>query len=213
MSHKQEQRPEQKKHTEQEQKTEQKRKPKYGMLSCVIYMYRLLWESRKMLVWAGILYVPMSLATAALELYIPAVVLHFLEKSNRFSEIALIILGLMLARFLVELGFIIMETKRAMDEFYMTKWMLCQSKCYALDRDPYLNYDPEIRELDNRADQATMNNQTKAIHFPVNVSNIVTLVLQFILFGSVISVLSPWIILLLVLGSLLNMPVCMDEKN
>ena len=43
---------------------EKKHKPKYGMFSCVGYIYRLLWENERFLVFVGIAVVPLSLLAA-----------------------------------------------------------------------------------------------------------------------------------------------------
>lgn len=77
---------------------EEKRKPKYGLCSCVGYIYRLLWQNEKKLVFGGIFTVPISLALSALTLYTPTVMLSALEKSGRFSQAALVIIGLLFAR-------------------------------------------------------------------------------------------------------------------
>lgn len=79
-------------------KKESKRKPKYGMLSCVAYIYRLLWQTERSLAFVGIFTVPVSLALSALNLYTPSVILSVLEGSGRFSYIALVIVGLLLVK-------------------------------------------------------------------------------------------------------------------
>ena len=91
-------RPDDKKNGGREKKAS-KRKPKYGILSCVGYMYRLMWRHARPLVFVGCFTVPISLAMSALALYIPTITLRYLERSNRFSTVALVILGLGLAEF------------------------------------------------------------------------------------------------------------------
>ena len=44
-------------------KKEQRRKPKYGMFSSVGYIYRLLWEHERFLVFVGLAVVPLSHCT------------------------------------------------------------------------------------------------------------------------------------------------------
>ena len=80
-----------------EKKNKTRRKPKYGMLSCVGYMYKMMWKHARKLVFVGIFTVPVSLAMSTLSLYVPSISLKYLEKSEHFSTIGLIILGLGLA--------------------------------------------------------------------------------------------------------------------
>ncbi len=65
-------------------------------------------------------------------------------------------------------------------------------------------YNPEVQKADKRADDAITNNHTAGVHFPMEFSNMLTQVLSFLLFGSVVSLLHPAIILLLVVGCLIG---------
>ena len=85
-------------------KKKPKRKPKYGLFSCVGYIYRLLWNTEKWLAFTGIVTVPVTLILSALALYTPSVILSVLEDSERFSTIALVILGLLLGKLVFELA-------------------------------------------------------------------------------------------------------------
>lgn len=195
------------------QEKAKKRKPRYGMCSCVVYMYRLLWESEKSLPLIGVLSVPVQLAAAALALYMPPLILRCLETWDRFSGIALVILGLVFARLLLNLAEMILDEKRVTVEFYVVQRMLYLAKCRTLDRDFFLQYDPGIREMDNRRAQSCGNNHTEAVHFPMDFATVLTSVLEFFLFGSVIATLNPWIILLLAAGSALQIPVFAWERR
>ena len=90
---------------------EPKRKPKYGMFSCVKYIYQLLWKYDRGLAFTGILTVPVSLILSAIGLYTPSVILSALDTADRFSFIALVIVGLLLAKLLFELSNSILNTK------------------------------------------------------------------------------------------------------
>lgn len=189
------------------QDKEPRRKPKYGLLSCVVYIYRFLWSRKRVLVWVGLLYAPMNVALSALELFIPTAVIGSLEHTGRFSVIALVILGLLSGKLLLQLGNEVLGAKKGTADLYTFLELHLHIECHKLDRDAYLKYDKDVVELDQRADSAVMSNHSRAVNFPMDVANIAALVMKFILFGSVISMLSPWIILLLVLGSLVNMPL------
>lgn len=183
---------------------EPKRKPKYGLFSCVGYVYRLLWQSEKPLVFVGIFTVPISLGLSALALYTPPAVLAALERWDRFSPIALVIVGLMLAQLLCDAVNNIVSAKINSSEFYVLNNMQYLWNKTLRERDWYLDYDPEVQKLNERADNAVSNNHTSGVHFPMDFANMLAQVLNFLLFGTVISLLHPAIILLLALGCLLN---------
>ena len=90
---------------------EPRRKPKYGLLSCVAYIYRILWKYERRLAFVGIVTVPISLCLAALALYLPSEIISVLETSDRFSYIALVIAGLLLAKLLLDTVHSIINTK------------------------------------------------------------------------------------------------------
>ncbi len=128
---------------------EPKRKPKYGLFSCVGYIYRLLWNSERGLVFTGIFTVPISLALSALALYTPSVVLSVLEVSDRFTPIAQVIAGLLLAQLLCDLVNNILSAKINSSEFYVLKQMGYIWMKYVRDRDWYHQYDPEVQKWES----------------------------------------------------------------
>lgn len=190
--------------TEKQGLKEPKRKPKYGMLSCVGYIYRLLWERERGLVFVGILTVPVSLALSALALYAPPAMLAVLETSKRFSRIALVIVGLSLAQLLFDLANNVIAAKIGSAEHRVMLQMNYMWGQFQRSRDWYHNYDPEVQRSDERAEKAVANNHTAGAHFPMDFSNMITQILSFVLFGSVVSLLHPAIILLLAIGCLLG---------
>lgn len=183
---------------------EEKRKPKYGLFSCVGYIYRLLWQSERKLVFAGILTVPVSLALSALTLYTPSIMLSALEKSGRFSQAALVIIGLLFAQLLCSISDNVITTKSFYMEMYVLNHMKLRWETYLRDRDRYLGYDPEVQKWNERAQNASGDNHTAGVHFPKYFTDMLSEILKFLLFGTVISVLHPLIILLLAAGCALN---------
>lgn len=183
---------------------EEKRKPKYGLFSCVGYIYRLLWQSERKLVFAGMLTVPVSLALSALTLYTPSVMLSALEKSDRFSQAALVIIGLLFAQLLCSISDNVITTKSFYMEMYVLNHMKLRWETYLRDRDRYLGYDPEVQKWNERAQNASGDNHTAGVHFPKYFTDMLSEILKFLLFGTVISLLHPLIILLLATGCALN---------
>lgn len=183
---------------------EEKRKPKYGLLSCVGYIYRMLWQNERKLVFAGVFIVPISLALSVLTLYTPSVMLSVLEKSDRFSQVALVIMGLLLAQLLCSLSDNVVSTIIFYSESYALGSMGMLWRTYSRDRDRYLDYNPEVQKWNERALNVIKNNHTAGVQFPKDFSNMLSLILKFLLFGTVISLLHPVIILLLAVGCALN---------
>lgn len=183
---------------------EPKRKPKYGMLSCVGYIYRLLWRTERWLAFSGIITVPLTLVLTALSLYTPSVILRTLETSDRFSYIALVILGLMLAKLMFDAANNIILTKTSVADHYMFYLMYYLWNEHERTRDLYLDYNPDVIKMDKRARDAINNNHSAGIHFPINFANMLAEILKFLLFGSVVSMLNPLIIVLLFAGCAIN---------
>lgn len=188
----------------QKEKKEKRRKPKYGVFSCVKYMYGLLWKYERSLTYVGVLTVPLSLILTAIGLYTPTIVLLFLEKANVFSTVALIISGLLLSEMLFNLINNVVGSKIAWSEHSILMRMMYILECQRLDEDYYLEYSPDNQLLYERAERSVGNNHSAGVHFPMDFSGMLSTLLRFLLFGAVISLLNPIIILLLLLGNLIN---------
>lgn len=197
----------------EERKKEAKRKPKYGMFSCVAYMYKILWEHERSLVFVGIFTVPVSLVVSALTLYIPSVVLRCLETADRFSFIALVIVGLVLADTLFALADNYVSKKTEMSEFYVVTRLQYEQQKNMLERDFYLDYDLEAKIKDERAKRSIDSNHARGVHFPMDFANMAAVVIKFFFFGTVISMLDFRIILLLAMGCAVNIPLYAWEKR
>lgn len=194
-------------------KKEPKRKPKYGLFASVGYIYRLLWNTERSLVFTGIVLVPLSVILAALALYTPSAVLRALETADRFSFIALTIVGLLLARLLFHLCDNMIQVKVGNAEHMVLMQMIYMYQKKRREQDWYLDYDPEFQKLDKRGYAAITNNHTAGVHFPMEFSDILGMLLKFILFGSVISMLNPLILLLLAGGCAVNYAMSAWERK
>ena len=194
-------------------KKEPKRKPKYGLFSCVGYIYRLLWKYERRWAFVGIVTVPISLCLSVLTLYMPSAIISALETSDRFSYITLVIAGLLLAKLLFDVFNCIISTKISYSEHYVLSWLRDLRRTRKFDRDWYLRYDPEADKMDDRALDALGNSNSAGVHFPMEFSGMLTQILNFILFGSVISLLHPTVILLLLFGTVINALISRWQRN
>lgn len=179
-------------------------KPRYGILSCVKYMYKLLWKTERGLVLGGIFAIPNSLVLSALILYTPSVVLSVVENSNSFSYIFMVIVGLLIVKMLSDMMNNIILSKNEHASIRVNNQMKYLWQCKRRDRDWNHEYSPEVQKCDERCWNAICNSHMAAAQFPMDFANILASFLNFILFGSVISMLNPIIILFLALGCMLN---------
>lgn len=188
-------------------------RPRYGLLSCVAYIYRYLWRHDRRLALHGVLTVPVTLIAAALSLYVPSLILNVLEQGETFHYIALVIVGLLLATFLAELGGELLKARNATAELYMTNYLLYEQLSRQKTRDWHLQYEREVQELDQRAGKAVASNHTAGVHLPMNFAAIVATVLNLLLFGGVVSLLNPVIVLLLAVGCAITYAMAAWERR
>ena len=194
-------------------KKEPKRKPKYGLFSCVGYIYRYLWKNDRRLVFHGVFTVPVTLIAAALALYIPSLILDALETGTTFSYVALVIVGLLLAGFIAELANEILKIRNETAEFYMMDYLLYQQLSNQRTRDWYLQYSKEVQELDQRAYKAVDTNHAAGVHLPMDFAAIVATILNFLLFGGIVSMLNPLIVVLLAAGCAITYTMTAWERK
>ena len=191
----------------EKKKKEPKRKPKYGLFSSVAYIYRILWQTERGLAFTGLFTVPVTVVLSALSLYTPSAVLRALSSQKGFSYVAQVILGLLLAKLCFDLANTVIWQKISGAEHLVLMQLIYMYNYYQRMRDDYLSYDVQMMKLDERGDAAIRDNHTAGVHFPMDFANLAGTILNFILFGSVISLLNPVIVLLLLAGSAINYAV------
>ena len=192
---------------------EPKRKPKYGLFSCVGYIYRYLWKNERRLALHGLFTVIITVAAAAVALYTPSFILEALESASTFRYVALVIVGLLIAGFVAELAGEIVSVRNQTGEIYMTTHLLYQQLFKQRSRDWYHQYSESIQKLDERADKAVQNNHAAGVHFPMDFAAIVATIINFVLFGGVVSMLHPLIIVLLAVGCVISYVMTIWERK
>ena len=197
----------------EKKKKEPKRKPKYGLFSSVAYIYRILWQTERGLAFTGLFTVPVTVVLSALSLYTPSAVLRALSSQKGFSYVAQVILGLLLAKLCFDLANTVIWQKISGAEHLVLMQLIYMYNYYQRMRDDYLSYDVQMMKLDERGDAAIRDNHTAGVHFPMDFANLAGTILNFILFGSVISLLNPVIVLLLLAGSAINYAVGAWERK
>ena len=182
------------------------RKPKYGVVYCIKWLVTRMWQWDRSLVWSSAALIPLSVILYALGLYTPSIILDSLQTNEDFNEIALIITALLCATLFFNLAKDLISELRWQAEHRNANrfhWELIKTD---LQKDFLLNHDKEYPKLYDRARQVLGNNADGSPgRFVIRFSDMAANVLCFVLFGSVISTLSPWILLLLVAGSLITL--------
>ena len=173
-------------------KKEPKRKPKYGLFSCVGYVYKLMWEYERSLVFTAVLTVPVSLILSAIGLYTSPAILRVLETSDTFSYIALVIVGLLGAKLVFDLAQNVIRQKINLSEGQIDMFLMYRLSVARRDFDWYLEYDPEVHIKKMRADESW-----KGAHLHRHFSDILVSLLEFLLFGTVVTMLHPMFFLLI----------------
>lgn len=187
--------------SKEKKKKDPKRKPKYGMFSCLKWMGRLLWKWEKTIAVSAVLVVPIAVALYWLNTYTPSIVLDRLQTSDTFATVVYTILALLLSTlgFRMIKNYIDIKRELASDYLRLRLYHILSESW--LSKDYYLLFDEEFQEKSKRADNAYWN---KGNTFPTELGNLAVNIICFVLFGSVISLLSPWVLLLLLVGCLIN---------
>lgn len=182
---------------------DQKRKPKYGMFSCVGYIYRVLWENERFLVFVGLAVVPLSLLVAALGLYATPAILNAIGSYGSFGYAALVIAGIVLAKAITDAADGMLRSITGSAEFNVAAILMYQMQVAYRTTDWYLNYEEDYLEIEKRAEEA-LRDHTQAMHFPMTFAETAGEILKFFLFGATVSMLHPAVIVLLVVGAVVN---------
>ncbi len=182
------------------------RKPKYSTVHCMKWLVTRMWQWDKSLVWSSAAVIPLSVILYALGLYTPSIILDGLQTNEDFNEIALIITVLLCATLFFNLVQDLIYQVRGQSETRNANRFNWELIKVGLQKDYFLNYDTEYLKNYQRASAVLGNNAAGSPgRFIIRFSDMAANVLCFVLFGSVISTLSPWVLLLLVAGSLITL--------
>lgn len=190
-----------------------KRKPKYGLFHCVGFIYQYLWKNERWLAVHGLLTVIVTVAAAALTLYTPSLILEALESASGFGYVALVIVGLLLAGGMAGMASAIVSLRNNVGEMYMTFHLMYLKLTGQRTRDWYHRYSEAVQKLDERADKAVQDNHATGVHLPMDFAAIVATILNFLLFGGVVSMLHPLIVVFLAVGCAISYAMTVWERK
>ena len=193
------------KEKENKKKKEPKRKPKYGMFSCVGYMFKKMWIWEKSIFFSRILIIPLAILVSLWDTYMPSIVIDSLQTSKSFSTVCLTVVILFLGRMVLIAARNYFTMKNNASEHFIVLNMFYDTNVKFYDMDAYLMLDPEVMKTIDRGSEATnRGNHSDGVHFAEYFSNLIINVLSFILFGTIVTTLSPWLLLLIVVGTIID---------
>ncbi len=184
---------------------EPRRKPKYGMWTCIKWLASKLWEWDRAAAICCIAAVPLALVLYGLGLYVPTATLNVLETADGFHTVALTVTTLLVTQLFFRLLKTVVDDLRglAYHDGAMRFYYAITKK--GVDDDFYLNLDKEHLTRRRRTFDVLRNSADGSpTHYLLDGVNALVNVLCFVMFGSVISLLHPAILLLLVAGSLVT---------
>ena len=202
------------KNREKKKGKEPARKAKYSTFVCIKWLLSRMWQWDKSLFLSSVLMLPMAVILHALGLYTPSIILDSLQTSEDFRMIVLVIITLLGARFFFNLIHDFFSQLRwnaegrNADRFY---WEIIKVDA---KKDFFLYFDEEYLKIYDRAGQILGSNANGSPgRYMIRFFDMLANVLCFVLFGSVLSTLSPLILLLLVVGSLITLIPRRSQQN
>lgn len=190
----------------QEKKTkEPKRKPKYGAGACLKWLFRRMWKWDRLSAVCCVAVIPLALVLYGLNLYLPTAILDSLETAETFDTVVLTVVTLFAAQLFFRLIKTVVDDVRGLAYHDSAmKFYYEFTRRWSTD-DAYTHLDEEHLKRHRRAGAVLTNGANGSpVQYLLNGANAVVDVLCFVMFGSVIALLHPAIILLLIAGSLVT---------
>lgn len=194
------------KNRENKKGKEPPRKAKYGTFVCIKWLLSRMWQWDKSLFLSSVLLLPMAVILHALGLYTPSIILDSLQTSEDFRNIVLVIIILVGARFFFNLIHDFFSQLRWNAESRNANRFYWEIVRVDAQKDFFLRFDEEYQTILDRVWQI-LGNQADGSpgRYMIRFFDMLANVLCFVLFSSVLSTLSPLILLLLVVGSLITL--------
>ena len=198
----------------EKKKKEPRRKPKYKFGTCFKWLAARLWEWDRLAAICCVATIPLALALYALGLYTPTAILNALDTAQTFDKVTLTVTCLLVTQLFFRLLKTVADDVRSLAYHDgAMKFYYALVKKGATD-DFYLDLNQDYLTRNRRAYDVLGNGANGSpTHYLLNGVNAVVNVLCFLMFGSVISLLHPAIILLLVVGSMVTRVLQKRREN
>ena len=190
-----------------------KDKPKYGLLSNVIYSYKNIWKYDKFIVFCGLLLIPIRLILHAIGVYLPSYVTGLFDRFNNFEQIIIGIFAILLFQLILGILDTIVTQKSEMSVLLTITKIRYKLFEKIFNQDYFLTLEKENQDKLSYAEKAVASNYAASINLPVRFSLIVYRILAFILFGVLVSTINPFVLIIIVIGAISNYLMLKWEKN
>jgi ABC-type multidrug transport system fused ATPase/permease subunit len=177
-----------------------KAKGSYSLISNLKYILANIWRWDKSLLFCIVIGIPVSISVSLIDIAIPSIILNELEFNGTVKRIIGVVLILFAIKLLLLLFENLINSRRNTLEHKMILHYLSYISEKTMDIDYELLEDPVTKIKLEKASQAASNNHTDAMQLPNLFSDLLINAIKFILFGSLISLLNP-IIIVILLGS------------
>ncbi len=194
-------------------KKEKQPKPKYGILSCIGYMLRKIWLINKVLLLTRLLSIPIQIFIALWNTSMASILIGTLETPGTFTTIFITIVLLFGSRLILDIANSYVINKNNNSEHFIMLQLIFDQYEKIYDMDAYLHLEPEIQKLKDRAESAVDSNRSSGVKFPAYFSELIINVLNFVIFGTIVSTLNPWLLLLITAGTIVNLLMSKWETN
>lgn len=201
---------------------EKPRKPKYGLFSCVRFLFKLQWEADKGIALIMAFGIPVMLGIDAVAIYTPALLLRELEPGTTLLRLFAVLLALTIAKILFDAGGKIFNNAANSGPMMLCYLLQYKREEKRWDLDRFLLLSEENQTLLRRANNVAAN-PSEALFLLYYFTSIVYSILGFLLFGTLVSLVHPLLILLILLGAVCNhfalsirrriTRTTMDERN
>ena len=178
---------------------EKPRKAKYGFFSCVRFAFKLHWEADKKAALIMLLGIPVTLGVSAVAIYTPALLLRELELGTTLLRLFAVVLALSAAKILFDAGNKVYENMAGIGPMALHYLLHYKREEKRRDLDRFLLLSEENQILLRRAGDITASPGTDGIYLFYFFTQIVSSVLGFLLFGTLVSLVHPLLILLILL--------------
>ena len=196
-------------------KSKTKEKPTHSLLSNIIYVVELQWKHSRMFFMFLTALIPLTLGMSFANIYLPALVVSQVTGGNPLNQIMLVvgIFGLGIAALNIIDRLINTSMFAVASKFNMAVLFLTQKKALYTD---YENTESSrYRLLMSRINNMLWmsGGDSTLTSMPKSLSQLITNILGYFLFGAIISLANPWIAVLLTITALINYFVIKAIQN
>ena len=199
----------------EQKKKKVKEKPKYNIFQNTAYVFKNIWQNgQKSHVIATAAKIPINFIVTVIALYTPTIILNRLEFSDNIRQIIAVIAALLVITMIFDLADNFMDAKNSFTLAYKM-WAYYSRKRYQkyLDADYELLENPEFQDKNSRVGQICESDRAPISKLPEYFTLFVINILSFVLFAGVISILNPFILLLLSITVFINYFMIKSVKN